>query len=585
MARLTICERRKKRDRDVLIAVMCVIRTSNNVIQMYMLMREFFGQRVNCGSHIPFNPNVYQQQIDSLNRLVRSDDTTCHDQLRVNRHTFMRLCHLLMQIGLQDSRDVCVAEKVAIFLWILSHHTKNRRTQFQFLRSGETISRHFNTVLLAVLRLHGVLWFHPEPVLPNDLEDRWKWFENCLRALDGTFIPVLPPAETKARYRSRKGDYATNVLGVCSRNLRFIYALSGWEGSATDSRVLANALVRPHGLKIPHGRFYLVDAGYTNGPGLLAPYRKCVEVDDTTVWEEYERTHKGVSGDEWKAFPMFDDWQTLFGHDRATGEMAEDAPEVPDGTPVHTPGLDDTWNDCYSPRYASGEPLFAEGIFMDVTGDDLNGNVNPSTPRGNVNPSTPRGNPSTPMANIPVPERPKKKAKLDALHEMMKGFITQNNAHMEKLTNAVGFKVNNIIVAGEERLDAFFGIPDHMKQRWENRRPEWLYVYLKGDQNATCGKISLLELYLERFRMAVDDLFVKLGKMIPKPKLQTVFLINNYDMTISVLPVRIEVHLDGEEHWSRTRPNYSRPWDDSSKPVLVLASERCFGGAQSAAQD
>ncbi|XP_057491383.1 uncharacterized protein LOC130777124 [Actinidia eriantha] len=265
MARLTIREQRKKRNRDVFIAVMCVMRTFNTILQMYMLIREFMGQRVERSPHIPLNPNVYQQQIDSLNRLVHSDDTTCHDQLRVNRHTFMRLCHLLMQRGLQDSRDVCVAEKVAIFLWILSHHTKNRRTKFQFIRSGETVSRHFNAVLLAVLRLHDVLWFHPEPVLSNDPEDRWKWFENCLGALDGTFIPVLPPAEMKARYRSRKGDYATNVLGVCSRNLRFIYALSGWEGSATDSRVLANALVRPHGLKIPHG--------YTNGPGLLAPYR------------------------------------------------------------------------------------------------------------------------------------------------------------------------------------------------------------------------------------------------------------------------------------------------------------------------
>ncbi|GFS32663.1 hypothetical protein Acr_00g0023850 [Actinidia rufa] len=196
--------------------------------------------------------------------------------------------------------------------------------------------------------------------------------------------------------------------------------------------------------------------------------RQCVDVDDTTVWEEYERTHKGVSGMNGKAFPMFEDWQTLFGHDRATGEMAEDAPEVPNGTPIQTPGLDDTWNDCYSPRYASGEPLFPDGIFVDVTGNDPIDNVNPSTPRGNVNPSITRGdgNPSTPMANIHVPERPKKKAKLDTLNEMMKGFIAQNNAHMEKLTNALGFKVNNIIVAGEERLDAFFGIPDHMKQRW-----------------------------------------------------------------------------------------------------------------------
>ncbi|XP_057502660.1 vacuolar protein sorting-associated protein 52 A-like [Actinidia eriantha] len=44
-----------------------------------------------------------------------------------------------------------------------------------------------------------------------------------------------------------------------------------------------------------------------------------------------------------------------------------------------------------------------------------------------------------------------------------------------------------------------------------------------------------LELNLERLRMAVDDLLVKLAKMFPKPKLQTVFLINNYDMTIAVL--------------------------------------------------
>ncbi|XP_059446480.1 vacuolar protein sorting-associated protein 52 A-like isoform X1 [Corylus avellana] len=44
-----------------------------------------------------------------------------------------------------------------------------------------------------------------------------------------------------------------------------------------------------------------------------------------------------------------------------------------------------------------------------------------------------------------------------------------------------------------------------------------------------------LELNLERLRMAVDDLLMKLAKMFPKTKLQIVFLINNYDMTISVL--------------------------------------------------
>lgn len=41
--------------------------------------------------------------------------------------------------------------------------------------------------------------------------------------------------------------------------------------------------------------------------------------------------------------------------------------------------------------------------------------------------------------------------------------------------------------------------------------------------------------------MAVDDLLVKLAKTFSKPKQQTVFLINNYDMTIAVLKVWITI--------------------------------------------
>jgi hypothetical protein len=37
--------------------------------------------------------------------------------------------------------------------------------------------------------------------------------------------------------------------------------------------------------------------------------------------------------------------------------------------------------------------------------------------------------------------------------------------------------------------------------------------------------------------MAIDDLLIKLAKNFTKAKLQTVFLINNYDMTIAVLKV------------------------------------------------
>ncbi|KAI8570668.1 hypothetical protein RHMOL_Rhmol01G0053900 [Rhododendron molle] len=113
---------------------------------------------------------------------------------------------------------------------------------------------------------------HLEPRPELSLNPDFYQSQNCLGALDGMYVPVNPPAVDRARYRSRKGEIATNVLGVCTRDLKFVYVLSGWEGSATDSRILGNAMERPHGLKVPHGHYYLVDTGYTNGNGFLAPY-------------------------------------------------------------------------------------------------------------------------------------------------------------------------------------------------------------------------------------------------------------------------------------------------------------------------
>lgn len=49
--------------------------------------------------------------------------------------------------------------------------------------------------------------------------------------------------------------------------------------------------------------------------------------------------------------------------------------------------------------------------------------------------------------------------------------------------------------------------------------------------------------------MAIDDLLTKLAKLFPKPKSQIVFLINNYDMTIAVLKVRILFFFSYDFDW------------------------------------
>ena len=57
----------------------------------------------------------------------------------------------------------------------------------------------------------------------------------------------------KPRYRNRKGDITTNVLGVVAPDMQFIYVMAGWEGSAADSRVLRDALSRNNGFRVPQG--------------------------------------------------------------------------------------------------------------------------------------------------------------------------------------------------------------------------------------------------------------------------------------------------------------------------------------------
>ncbi|XP_057435091.1 protein ALP1-like isoform X1 [Lotus japonicus] len=209
-----------------------------------------------------------------LQRLINRDDVTCIDQLRMDIRSFNLLCALLRNEGkLKGDGLVTIEEQVAMFLHILAHHSKNRVIKFLFKRSGETISMYFNKVLNSVVRVHASLLRAPDPVLEDCLDERWKWFKNCLGALDGTHIEVNVPAIDKPRYRNRKGDISTNVLGVCARDMRFIYVLPGWEGSASDSRILRDAISKRNGLKVRTGYYYLVDAGYANSEGFLAPYR------------------------------------------------------------------------------------------------------------------------------------------------------------------------------------------------------------------------------------------------------------------------------------------------------------------------
>nr|XP_048319491.1 uncharacterized protein LOC125418859 [Ziziphus jujuba var. spinosa] len=209
----------------------------------------------------------------------------------MDRRTFGVLCELLRQDGyVKRDGTVTLEEQMCIFLYIIAYHAKNRTIISRFYRSGETVSRYFNLVLNGVLRLHGILLRQPEPVSDNCLDDRWKMFKNCLGALHGTYIKVKVFLIDKPRYRTRKGDIATNVLGVCNPNMEIIFVLPSWEGSASDSRVLRDALSRPNGLKVPQQ--WKLEVGSNTNKGN--------EARRTGVKEVEKPPHRGNDSERYK---------------------------------------------------------------------------------------------------------------------------------------------------------------------------------------------------------------------------------------------------------------------------------------------
>ncbi|KAH0652849.1 hypothetical protein KY289_030527 [Solanum tuberosum] len=169
----------------------------------------------------------------------------------MDRNDFYTLVLLTKDIGgLTDSKSMSSSEKLAMFLNILAYHEKNRSIKVDYIRSGWSVRLAFNECLSAILKLTPLLLVNPKPVLEDEIEDRWKWFEGCLGALDGTYIPIRVPIQHKPRYRTRKGEISTNVLGVCYRNLNFTSVLPRWEGSVADGHVLRDVIVRRNGLKI-----------------------------------------------------------------------------------------------------------------------------------------------------------------------------------------------------------------------------------------------------------------------------------------------------------------------------------------------
>ena len=111
--------------------------------------------------------------------------------------------------------------------------------------------------------------------LASEILDNLKlypFFKDCIGSIDGTHLDAFVPDEAVAHYQNQKGRLLQNVLAVCSQDMHFTYILSGWEESASDGHIFDDAQWRD--LKIPEGKFFLADAGFSTCNMLVVPYQR-----------------------------------------------------------------------------------------------------------------------------------------------------------------------------------------------------------------------------------------------------------------------------------------------------------------------
>ncbi|CAH9078080.1 unnamed protein product [Cuscuta epithymum] len=211
-----------------------------------------------------------------MDEIMAEDPKTFRNVYRMYPNIFQKLCCILRnKTPLRDTRYICVEEMVATFLLIIGQNNRYCQPRMIFKRSHFSISRSFNKVLKALNTIAPDFMAKPESV-PHVIRESTRFyphFKDCIGAIDGTHIPAIVPGREVNSYRNRHGTISQNVLAACNFDLQFIYVLSGWEGSAHDSKVLNDAISRPNGLKVPPGKYYLGDCGFANRCQFLAPFR------------------------------------------------------------------------------------------------------------------------------------------------------------------------------------------------------------------------------------------------------------------------------------------------------------------------
>ncbi|KAJ9134984.1 hypothetical protein P3X46_032211 [Hevea brasiliensis] len=201
-----------------------------------------------------------------LQEIMRGNERRCVNLFRMDKDTLIKLClDLELHYKLKCSKKMTILEKVGMFLY----------------HSGETVSRSFHEVLKVMMCLSIDMIKPIDPTFsnipPETLnDDRYMpHFKDCIGAIDGTHMSAYVQEENLIQFIGRKGVPTQNIMAAYSFDMQFTFVMAGWEGTAHDGRLFQYAINKQNlnFPKPPPGKYYVVDAGYQQMEGYLAPYK------------------------------------------------------------------------------------------------------------------------------------------------------------------------------------------------------------------------------------------------------------------------------------------------------------------------
>ncbi|KAL5172925.1 hypothetical protein HKD37_16G045583 [Glycine soja] len=185
----TMTSRKRKREeykKIILLAAACVVHMVIGVVTWYH--NNYFVKEP--------TRNWELERHSFLNRLYKGTNKDCIEQLRLSKNAFFNLCRILQENGgLVRTRNVPTTEAVTMFLHILDHNLKYRVMQFSYCRSKETISRQFNDVLRAVMKVSKDCLNFQLCTLEGPEANKWRWFE----------VKFLSVVDEELVHQSREG--------------------------------------------------------------------------------------------------------------------------------------------------------------------------------------------------------------------------------------------------------------------------------------------------------------------------------------------------------------------------------------------